>query len=65
MPTLNLKEIFKTTARFSGFYKIKPEELDLPPELGELKGPVEVEVQIEKAPPRLRGASGHKGKHRA
>ncbi|AHE95583.1 hypothetical protein THERU_01675 [Thermocrinis ruber] len=52
MPTLNLKEIFKTTARFSGFYKIKPEELDLPPELGELKGPVEVEIQIEKA---LRG----------
>jgi uncharacterized protein len=50
MPTLNLKEIFKTTARFSGFYKIKPEELDVPPELGELKGPVEVEIQIEKAP---------------
>jgi Predicted metal-binding, possibly nucleic acid-binding protein len=50
MPTLNLKEIFKTTARFSGFYKIKPEELNLPPELGELKEPVEVEVQIEKVP---------------
>jgi uncharacterized protein len=56
MPTLNLKEIFKTTTRFSGFYKIKPEELDLPPELGELKGPVEVEVQIEKA---LRGYQVH------
>ncbi len=52
MPILNLKEIFKRTARFSGFYKIKPEELDLPPDLGELKGPVEVEVQIEKV---LRG----------
>jgi uncharacterized protein len=50
MPPLNLKEIFKSTARFSGFYKIKPEELDLPTELGELKGPVEVEIQIEKAP---------------
>jgi uncharacterized protein len=50
MPTLNLKEIFKTTARFSGFYKIKPEELDLPPEVGELKGPVEAEIQIEKVP---------------
>jgi uncharacterized protein len=58
MPTLNLKEIFKTTARFSGFYKIKPEELDLPPDLGELKGPVEVEVQIEKVP---RGYEVHLG----
>ena len=56
MPTLNLKEIFKTSARFSGFYKIKPEEIDLPPDLGELKGPVEVEVQIEKA---LRGYEIH------
>jgi len=56
MPTLNLKEIFKTSARFSGFYKIKPEEIDLPPDLGELKGPVEVEVQIEKA---LRGYEMH------
>ena len=58
MPTLNLKEIFKRTARFSGFYKIKPEELSLPADLGGLKGPVEVEVQIEKVP---RGYEVHLG----
>ncbi len=48
MPVLNLREIFKRTVRFSGFYKIEPKELNLPADLGELKGPVEVEVQIEK-----------------
>ena len=49
MPVLNLKEIFKTSKRFSGFYTIGPKDLNLPADLGDLEKPVDVEVEIEKA----------------
>ncbi|WP_448588307.1 YceD family protein [Thermocrinis sp.] len=48
MPILNLKEIFKTSKRFSGFYRISPKDVSLPADLGDLESPVEVEVEIEK-----------------
>ncbi|WP_448583825.1 YceD family protein [Thermocrinis sp.] len=48
MPVLNLKEIFKTSKRFSGFYQISPKDLNLPADLGDLEKPVYVEVEIEK-----------------
>jgi len=48
MPVLNLKEIFKTSKRFSGFYTIGPKDLNLPADLGDLEKPVDVEVEIEK-----------------
>ena len=48
MPVLNLKEIFKTSKRFSGFYRIDPITLSLPADLGDLEGPVDAQVEIEK-----------------
>ena len=48
MPILNLKEIFKTSKRFCGFYRIDPIALSLPADLGDLEGPVDAEVEIEK-----------------
>ncbi|MCX7990044.1 MAG: YceD family protein [Aquificaceae bacterium] len=48
MVKLNLKEIFKTKNRFTGSYRFKPEDIGLPPDLGELKEPLEVYVEITK-----------------
>ena len=48
MPVLNLKEIFKTSKRFCGFYRIDPIALSLPADLGDLEGPVDAQVEIEK-----------------
>ncbi|MEZ0361934.1 MAG: YceD family protein [Hydrogenobacter sp.] len=48
MVTLNLKEIFKRRARFTGFYRLSPKELSLPADMGELKDPVNVYVEITK-----------------
>ncbi|MCS7308002.1 MAG: YceD family protein [Aquificaceae bacterium] len=46
MVVLNLKEIFKTRNRFSGSYTLKPEDIKLPPDIGELRKPVDVYVEI-------------------
>lgn len=46
MIRLNLKEIFKSRKKFSQKYKLQPEELKLPPDLGELSSPVELYVEI-------------------
>jgi len=48
MAKLNLKEIFKTKNRFSQSYVFKPEDLKLPPDLGEIREPVSVYVEINK-----------------
>ncbi len=48
MVKLNLKEIFKTKNRFSQSYVFKSEDLKLPPDLGEIREPVSVYVEITK-----------------
>ncbi|NPB05970.1 MAG: DUF177 domain-containing protein [Aquificae bacterium] len=48
MPVLDLKEIFKISDEFKGTYTLKPEEVKLPPEVGELKKPVKVSVHVTK-----------------
>ncbi|RMH03989.1 MAG: DUF177 domain-containing protein, partial [Aquificota bacterium] len=48
MVVLNLKEIFKTRNTYSAYYTLKPEDIKLPADLGELKEPVHVYVEIKK-----------------
>ncbi|MCS6957833.1 MAG: YceD family protein [Aquificaceae bacterium] len=48
MVTLNLKEIFKTKNKFVGSYSFSPEGIKLPPDLGEIKEPIKVYVEITK-----------------
>ncbi|NPA33006.1 MAG: DUF177 domain-containing protein [Aquificae bacterium] len=48
MLVLDLKEIFKISDRFRGSYTLKPEDVKLPPDIGELKKPVRVNVEITK-----------------
>ncbi len=48
MVKLNLKEVFKTRSRFSQSYLFKPEDIKLPPDLGEIKEPIDVYVEITK-----------------
>lgn len=48
MAKLNLKEIFKTRNRFSHSYVFRPEDIKLPPDLGELREPVNLYVEITK-----------------
>jgi len=48
MVTLDLKEIFKISDEFKGAYTLKPEEVKLPPDIGELRKPVKVNVHITK-----------------
>lgn len=48
MPVLDLREIFKTRKTYSAYYTLKPEEIKLPADMGELKEPVGVYVEIKK-----------------
>ncbi len=48
MVKLNLKEIFKTRKKFSQSYLFKPEDIKLPPDLGEIKEPISLYVEITK-----------------
>ena len=48
MFTLNLKEIFKISDRFKGSYTLQPSDIKLPPEIGEIKKPFKVNVEITK-----------------
>jgi uncharacterized protein len=48
MVVLNLKEIFKTRSKFTASYSFTPEELKLPPDLGEIKEPVQIYLEITK-----------------
>ncbi|WP_461832664.1 YceD family protein [Aquifex sp.] len=48
MLTLDLKEIFKISDRFVGSYELKPEDLKLPAEIGIIKEPVKVNLEITK-----------------
>ena len=48
MFTLNLKEIFKISDRFKGSYMLKPSDIKLPPDIGEIKKPFKVSVEITK-----------------
>mgnify|MGYP001773701520 CR=1 FL=1 len=48
MVKLNLKEIFKTRRKFSQSYVVKPEDIKLPPDLGEIKEPISLYVEITK-----------------
>ncbi|MEJ5339152.1 MAG: YceD family protein [Aquificaceae bacterium] len=48
MVKLNLKEIFKTRNRFSQSYLFKPEDIKLPPDLGEIREPISLYVEITK-----------------
>ncbi|SHK20235.1 YceD family protein [Thermocrinis minervae] len=48
MPVVNLKEAFKRGKRFTGSYRLSPKEVGLPADLGELREPVEVYLEIYK-----------------
>ncbi|AAC07152.1 YceD family protein [Aquifex aeolicus] len=48
MFTLDLKEIFKISDRFKGSYTLQPKDVKLPTDIGELKKPVKVNVEITK-----------------
>jgi len=48
MVKLNLKEIFKTRRKFSLSYVVKPEDIKLPSDLGEIKEPISLYVEITK-----------------
>ncbi len=48
MVILNLKEIFKSRKRFTGFYRFSPKDIGLPADMGEIKEPVLVYVEIVK-----------------
>ena len=48
MLTLDLKEIFKISDRFKGSYTLKPSDIKLPPEVGEIKKPIKVSLEITK-----------------
>lgn len=48
MVKLNLKEVFKTRRKFSQSYVFKPEDIKLPPDLGEIKEPISLYVEITK-----------------
>ncbi len=48
MVKLNLKEIFKTKKRVFYNFLFKPEDIKLPPDLGEIKEPISVYVEITK-----------------
>lgn len=48
MLILNLKEIFKTKSRFTNYYTLSPKEIELSPDLGEIREPVNVYVEITK-----------------
>ncbi len=49
MTTLNLKEIFKSFKVFKGSYVLKPVDLKIPADTGNLKEPVNVYIEIKKA----------------
>ena len=44
MVKLNLKEIFKTRRKVSQSYVVKPEDIKLPSDLGEIKEPISLYV---------------------
>ncbi|MDQ7039182.1 MAG: YceD family protein [Aquificota bacterium] len=46
MIVLNLKEIFERETRFEGRYSLSPQDIKFPPDIGEIKEPVEVYVEI-------------------
>ncbi|MFN3869887.1 MAG: YceD family protein [Aquificaceae bacterium] len=46
MVVLNLKEIFKNRKRFAQGYTFKPEDIKLPPDLGEIVEPINLYVEI-------------------
>ena len=48
MIVLNLKEIFDRETRFQARYSIPPQDIRFPPEVGEIKEPVDVYVEITK-----------------
>ncbi len=49
MRVLNLKEIFEREDSFEGKFLLRPEDLSLPADLGELREPVEVFLRITKS----------------
>lgn len=49
MTTLNLKEIFKSFKVFKGSYILKPIDLKIPADTGNIKKPVSVYIEIKKA----------------
>ena len=48
MTTLNLKEIFKRRTKFIGHYRLNPSQINLPADVGEVKEPVDVHLEITK-----------------
>ncbi len=46
MIVLNLKEILSGNTKFQGKYSIPPEDIKFPPDIGEIREPVEVLVEI-------------------
>ncbi|MFN7064730.1 MAG: YceD family protein [Aquificaceae bacterium] len=48
MVKLNLKEVFKNRKKFFQAYTFKPEDIKLPPDLGEMVEPVNLYVEITK-----------------
>jgi len=48
MFTLNLKEIFKISDHFKGSYILQPADIKLPPEIGEIRKPFTVSIEITK-----------------
>ncbi|MFN3598205.1 MAG: YceD family protein [Aquificaceae bacterium] len=48
MVMLNLREIFKNRKKFAQSYTFKPEDVKLPPDLGEITEPINLYVEITK-----------------
>ncbi len=48
MTSLNLKEIFKRRNKFSAHYTLTPSKISLPADVGELRNPVKVSLEITK-----------------
>jgi len=48
MLTLDLKEIFKISDRFKGSYTLSPKDIKLPPDIGEVRKPFKVKLEITK-----------------
>ena len=48
MLTLDLKEIFKISDRFKGSYTLYPKDIKLPSDIGEIKKPFKVNIEIVK-----------------
>ncbi len=49
MVTLNLKEIFKSMKTFKGSYSFEPQDIKIPADIGNIKNPVFVNIEIKKS----------------